>query len=121
MKCFSFFPSSGFKIFRQPAPQLLIVPGEPASFTVIVARVVGDGILMFQWQKDGVDIPTQATSATYTISSVTENDEGEYRCVVSNATHTEVSDAANLTVCKCMCLVSAHTPILTLSVNIAEN
>ena len=83
----------------QPDPQLLIVPGQPASFTVTAFSQ--DGILSYQWQKDGVNLPTNANSATYTISSVMESDEGQYRCVVSNAAGTVTSDAANLTVCKC--------------------
>ena len=55
---------------------------------------------MYQWQKDGVNIATGANSATYTIAAVAESDEGEYRCVVSNAANSVTSIAASLTECK---------------------
>ena len=84
------------EITDQPDPQLLIVPGQSATFTV---TATGDN-LMYQWQKDGVDIATGANSATYTIAAVAESDEGEYRCVVSNAANSVTSTAAILTVCK---------------------
>ena len=84
------------KITGHPTLQFFIVPGQSASLTV---TATGDS-LSYQWQKDGVDISTGSTSTTYTISSVTESDEGEYRCVVSNAANTATSTAANLTVCK---------------------
>ena len=84
------------RITVQPAPQLLIIPGQPARFTV---TAVGDN-LMYQWQKDGVNI-SGATLANFNISSVTESDEGMYHCIAHNACDMDVSDAAQLTVCKC--------------------
>ena len=59
---------------------------------------------MYQWQKDGSNITTGATSSTYNIAAVAESNEGEYRCVVTNAANSVNSTAASLTVCK---LVSA--------------
>ena len=56
---------------------------------------------MYQWRNDGVDIPG-ANSATYAIAEAAESDEGEYRCVVSNAANSITSTAATLTVCKCV-------------------
>ena len=79
-----------------PDPQLLIVPEQSATFTVTATG----SSLMYQWQKDGVDIATGANSATYTIDMVAQSDEGEYRCVVSNAAGPVTSTAASLTVCK---------------------
>ena len=84
----------------QPVSLTLIVPGQTATFTV---TATGDNLmynLMYQWQKDGSNISTGANSATYTISAVTESDEGEYRCVVSNAANLVTSTAASLKVCK---------------------
>ena len=54
---------------------------------------------MYQWQKDGVDITVRANETAYIIPSVTESDEGEYQCVVSNAAGNAyvISDAAQLT------------------------
>ena len=82
----------------QPTSLPRVVPGDPASFTVMASSQ--DGILSYQWQKDGANIPTGATSATYDISSVMEDDEGMYSCLVSNAAGTVNSTAASLTVCK---------------------
>ena len=75
---------------------MLVVPGQPATFTV---TAMGDN-LMYQWQKGGSNIATGANSASYTIVAVAESDEGEYRCVVSNAANSVTSTAASLTVCK---------------------
>ena len=83
-------------IIDQPVSLILVVPGQSAAFTV---SATGDN-LMYQWQKDGSDINTGANSATYTISAVAESDEGEYRCIVSNAANLVTSTAASLTVCK---------------------
>ena len=85
-------------ITDQPDPQLLVVPGQPATFTVTATS----NNLMYQWQKDGMNITTGANSATYTIAEVAESDEGEYRCIVSNAANTTISTAASLTVCECV-------------------
>ena len=85
-------------ITGQPVPQLLIVPGQPATFTVIAT---GHN-LMYQWQKGGSNITSGANSTTYKIAAVTESDEGEYQCVVSNAANSITSTAASLTVCKCI-------------------
>ena len=81
----------------QPDPQLLIVPGQSASFTV---TAMGYN-LMYQWQKDGISI-TNATSADYNIENTTQSDEGTYWCIVSNDFGTVTSGAAKLTVCKCV-------------------
>ena len=84
-------------ITKQPDP-LVLVAEQPATITLIAT---GDN-LMYQWQKDGVDIATGANSATYTIAEAAESDEGEYRCVVTNAAISVTSTAASLTVCKCL-------------------
>ena len=77
---------------------MLVVPGQSAIFAV---TATGSN-LMYQWQKDGVDIATGANSATYTIEVIAESDTGMYRCVVSNAAGPVTSTAASLTVCKCV-------------------
>ena len=96
-------------ITSHPAPQVLIVPGQSASFTV---TATGDN-LSYQWQKDGVEI-SGATSATYTISSAMEGDEGMYLCVVSNAAGAVTSNHASLTVCKCVQRECLHTSLKSL-------
>ena len=78
----------------QPDLQLLVIPGQSATFTVIAK---GDN-LTYQWLKDRVNI-SGAISATYTIMMAAESDEGAYHCVVSNAANSVTSTAASLTVC----------------------
>ena len=80
-------------ITAQPQP-LAKDPGESASFTVAATSAVA---LTYQWRKDGNDI-VDATSATYTIASVQESDEGSYDCVITGSAGTATSNAATLTV-----------------------
>ena len=93
-----------------PVDQTDIVPGSEVSFSVIATSKAP---LTYQWQKDGVDLTdagsiTGATTATLTITSVMESDEGGYRCVVANIIGTDTSNTAILTVGKlnCMCTFS---------------
>jgi hypothetical protein len=51
----------------------------------------------YQWQKNGVDIPS-ATSATLTLKSVQSIDTANYTVVISNPVGTVTSDPATLTV-----------------------
>ena len=83
-------------ITGKPVSLTLVVPGQPATFTV---SATGDS-LMYQWQKDTVNIATGANSASYMIAAVAESDEGMYRCVVSNTANSVPSTAASLSVCK---------------------
>ncbi|MEI7863075.1 MAG: immunoglobulin domain-containing protein, partial [Planctomycetota bacterium] len=69
-----------------PASVTVVLPG-PASFTV---TATGKD-LRYQWQKNRVDIPG-ATSPHYTTPATTLWDIGSrYRCVVSNASGTTLS------------------------------
>ena len=96
-------------ITGQPVSLTLVVPGQSATFTV---TATGDS-LMYQWQKDAVNIATGANSATYKIESVAESDEGEYRCVVSNTANSVTSTAAGLSVCKYAWFSHDFNPTLT--------
>ena len=83
-----------------PVHQIDIVPGSDVSFSV---TATGTAPLSYQWQKYGVDLTdggsiTGATTATLTITGVTESDEGGYRCVVSNSLGMDTSNTATLTV-----------------------
>ena len=82
----------------QPVDQTDIVPGSEVSFSV---TATGTAPLSYQWQKIGVDGGsfniTGATTATLTITGVMESDEGDYRCVVSNAAGMVTSNTAMLT------------------------
>lgn len=68
--------------------------GQSATFTVNAA---GDAPILYQWQRDGVNI-VGASSASYTISSVQTNDAGSFRCLASNASGSATSAVATLTV-----------------------
>ncbi len=80
-------------ITAQPAARAFLQGGS-ASFSV---TATGTGTLSYQWRQDGVNI-TGATSATYSIGSVTPVHSGTYTCAVTNVVGTVVSDGAVLTV-----------------------
>jgi hypothetical protein len=68
---------------------------EDATFTVVAA---GDEPISYQWRRDGEDIPC-ATKSSFTVFSASLAADGtQYACVVSNASGSETSDAATLTV-----------------------
>ncbi len=68
-----------------------------ASFTVVAT---GTGTLTYQWRKGGVNI-AGATSATYTIASVTATDAANYDVVVTGTCGSVTSTAVPLTVNTC--------------------
>ena len=92
----SLFAVDSPTVIGQPTSHLSVVPGQSVSFAVIATGYN----LMYQWQKDGVNITTGANSTAYIIQIVTDSDEGEYQCVVSNVADMVTSNAAILTVCK---------------------
>jgi hypothetical protein len=55
--------------------------GDPLSLNVTVNAAAGE--VSYQWTKDGAEIQG-ATDAEYSVASVTEDDEGAYRCVVQD-------------------------------------
>ncbi len=76
-------------------PSQTIPLGGSATFHV---SATGTGPLRFQWQRDDSDIPG-AVSATYTIPEVRRADNGKkFRCVVSSAFGSAISNPAVLTV-----------------------
>jgi hypothetical protein len=68
--------------------------GTHATFT---AQAYGSGLLSYQWQLDGADIPG-ATVNTFTRSNVQFSHAGAYTVVVSNSFGTVTSTPATLTV-----------------------
>jgi hypothetical protein len=81
-------------IGTQPANQA-VTAGQTASFSVAAA---GTAPLTYQWQKNGMDIPS-ATSVSYTTPVTTTADSGElFRVVVSNSAGNVISNSATLTV-----------------------
>ncbi len=59
-----------------------VPPGTSVTFSV---TATGTAPLSYQWQKDGVNLPTNATGSSYTIASPVAADAGQYRVVVSNS------------------------------------
>jgi subtilisin family serine protease len=67
-------------ITTQPAGAIL-VQGDPLNLTVTAA---GTAPLSYQWSKDGAALPG-ATSAGYSLASVTSPDQGNYTLRITNA------------------------------------
>jgi uncharacterized delta-60 repeat protein len=67
-------------IVTPPVAQSAVFGGT-ATFSVVAT---GSPAPTFQWQRNGIDIPT-ATGAAYTITSATQDQAGTYRVVVTNS------------------------------------
>jgi glucose/arabinose dehydrogenase len=86
--------SSSPSITQDPESQLISV-NHSVTFTVMA---VGAPTLLYQWQKNDVDI-AGANSSSYTIASVALADDGKnFRCKVSNGSGTATSAEATLSV-----------------------
>jgi autotransporter-associated beta strand protein len=79
------------EILKQPEAQT-VRPGEEATFAVVG---MGTGPVMYQWQKDGAELPGEVRSSL-SLSAVGAGDEGDYRCVVFNGVGSVTSDAVAL-------------------------
>ncbi len=84
---------------RQPAARSAN-PGQTVTFSI---EATGTPAPIFRWQRDGADLidggnVAGASSATLTLTEVTEADEGAYRVFVSNAVASIASAAAALTI-----------------------
>lgn len=81
-------------ITTQPLNQSVIA-GQTATFTVAAS---GGGTLAYQWQRNGVDIPS-ATASTFNLTGAALSDSGaQFRVKVSNAVGSLTSSSALLTV-----------------------
>jgi hypothetical protein len=89
--------------YAEPGPPVIanspvaqsVAAGRPATFSV---EAFGQEPLVYQWQRDGVDIPG-ATSPSYTLAAPAAADGGAtFRVVVTNTLGTATSAAAPLTV-----------------------
>ncbi|MGV3461498.1 MAG: T9SS sorting signal type C domain-containing protein [Flavobacterium sp.] len=79
-------------ITAQPASQVACFgAGNSVTFTV---SATGDE-LVYQWEKNGVDIPG-ATSSTLTLNNVTTADLGRYRVLITNSSGAALSNYAYL-------------------------
>lgn len=80
-------------ITSQPGNQV-VSEGENVSLSV---QAVASGALSYQWYVDDSAI-SGATSSVLTLSDVTLNDQGSYKCVVTSGNLTETSSTASLSV-----------------------
>lgn len=78
----------------EPLADQTVTAGNSVTFS---ATTTGGSTLTYQWRRDGAPI-SGATSASYSISSVTMLDAGTYDVVVTRAAEQVVSSAANLAV-----------------------
>jgi hypothetical protein len=85
--------SSGTTINTQPVAQSACLGGS-VSFNVAAS---GSGTITYQWKKNGTDI-TGATSATYSIASVTAGDAANYSVAVTSGCGSTTSTSAALTI-----------------------
>jgi hypothetical protein len=80
----------------QPVSQIVLA-GADVTFSVTLAASVTP--LLFQWQKNNMDLPG-ATNATLVLTNVSTARGGDYAVVVMNAVGSLTSEAAGLTVVK---------------------
>ena len=80
-------------ITTQPQSQS-VAAGTNVTFSVVAA---GTAPLLYQWQKDGVDID-EATQSSLTLTNVSAGAAAGYSCVVSNTIGFATSEIATLTV-----------------------
>ncbi len=81
-------------VVTDPQDQSVFV-GQSASFGVIAS---GSPPLSYQWYYNSSSLLTNATSSTLTLTNCQISDSGEYSVVVSNASGTDTSAVANLSV-----------------------
>jgi Tol biopolymer transport system component len=86
-------------VIQQPSAQS-VEWGRDASFLV---AAMGEGTLSYQWEKDGVALMggthySGVTSTILTVLNATDQEAGQYRCVVSNVNGSTPSNSATLTV-----------------------
>jgi len=83
-------------ISSQSPSTLDVCIGEPISLFVTAN---GNGVLNYQWQKDGVDITNAtATTANLNIPASVAADAGNYICIVTDADGDITSDPSTVTV-----------------------
>ncbi|CAM2065292.1 PD40 domain-containing protein [Sulfidibacter corallicola] len=86
------------------ASSVPIITAQPESADFCVGAdltlsitAMGSGTLSYQWRKDGQEIQG-ATSPSYSVLGVTEQDSGDYDCVVTSDGGSLTSDTATVTV-----------------------
>jgi hypothetical protein len=85
---------------------ITVLAGEPASFSV---TAIGSPILVYQWQKNGIDI-AGGVSPTLNLTNVQNSNVGAYACQVSNGVGSVLSNTAFL-------IVTARVPVFILNLS----
>ena len=91
-------------ITTDPTSQQNVVPGTSIVFTV--EAIGSDLTYQWQWNKGNVTDGTNyngTTMAILTVMNITEGDEGNFTCVVTNAVGSVISNAAELILRKQEC------------------
>ncbi len=86
--------NDAISINKQPS-NLNVCKGSSDRFTI---EAIGIG-LKYQWKKGKSDIPN-ATNSTYLLINVSDNDAGNYSCVVTNGKKTKTSNIVILSIDK---------------------
>lgn len=91
--------SSPPTVGQQPQART-VCPGDGATMTLTAS---GAGSLIYQWQKDGLDLSngghySGVTTPALTIAGIDAGDAGSYRCVVANGAGSAQSNAAVLAI-----------------------
>lgn len=82
-------------VYIKPDPKAANLPnGTNVTFTIAASS--GNSSLSYQWQFNGVDI-AGAKNPSYTVADVQLEDEGDYRCLVTDSVDTIASLPARLT------------------------
>ncbi len=89
-----------FQIIKQPEESSTVSCGQSVSLHV---SAIGSGQLSYKWKKDGEITDPNCTgvhTAALTISSFSDNSQGDYFCVVKNNNMTIQSNPAKLELSK---------------------
>ncbi len=81
-------------VYIKPDPKAANLPGGTNVTFTVTANSVNSG-LSYQWQFNGANIPG-ASQPSLTVTNVQLEDEGDYRCIVSDSVDTVASAAARL-------------------------
>ena len=91
-------------ITTDPTSQQNVVPGTSIMFTI--EAIGSDLTYQWQWNTDNLTDGTNyngSTTASLTVMNITEGDEGNFTCVVTNAVGSVISNAAELILRKQEC------------------
>ncbi len=90
-----FYTGSGAPIVSADPQDVLVPVGESARFEILA---FGDQPLQYQWQQDGADIANSNNPILEMPAVSLEDDQSQFRCIVSNAEGADTSLAAILSV-----------------------